>query len=851
MNSAQADPKAIFLEALECDGPDAVRRHLDQACGADVGLRSRVEELLRAHQDAGRFLGGAESPPAAEQPGTIIGPYKLLEQIGEGGMGLVFMAEQTQPIRRKVALKILKPGMDTRQVVARFEAERQALALMDHPNIAKILDAGAIGVRGWGLGVSERQEPDSSALTPNPQPLTPTEGRPYFVMELVKGVPITEFCDQHRLNPRQRLDVFVQVCHAVQHAHQKGIIHRDLKPTNVLVTLHDTVPVPKVIDFGIAKAVGQQLTEKTLFTHFAQMVGTPLYMSPEQAEMNGLDVDTRSDVYALGVLLYELLTGTTPFEAETLKKVGLDEMRRLIREEDPPRPSHRVSTLANEACSTVSDRRGVDGRRLPEMLRGELDWIVMKSLEKDRERRYESAGALAADVQRYLDDEPVEACPPTRAYRLRKFSRRNWRALVTAGIVAASLVTATSVSAWQAVIAREAQRQAELDRDRAAEAEALATAINDFLQRDLLSQVDPHFQIEHRYDPNLTVRQALDRAAARIGDRFPDKPLLEAAVRLTIGKAYRGVDQKQSLIHFERSAALRKTHLGADHPDTLTSQFFMARTYCGVGRTRDALDLLGRVLEQRRSVLGADDPTTLMTMGVLGETHFQAGQMDQAERMIQAAVDKMHRTLGPNHRYTANALHDLGCVYASQRRYTEAIQTLDTATKRLEIAYGRAYCDTIESLANLSRAYDSAGMLEDAERVWVERSNRMTQKDPNDSYLAELRLRLGCKLLDQGNATQAERPLKQALQFYEKFQPNEVMRHHGTCLLGEVYLHQGKYAAAEVALLKGYEGMARRKASSQEDALRLSRASGAIIRLYEATNEPEKARRWREDKQGK
>ncbi len=299
-------------------------------------------------------------------------------------MGLVFMAEQTQPVRRRVALKVIKPGMDTQHVIARFEAERQALALMDHPNIAHVFDGG-----------------------------TTPSGRPYFVMELVRGVPITEFCDQHRLTTRQRLGLFVTVCQAVQHAHQKGIIHRDLKPSNVLVTLHDAVAVPKIIDFGIAKATTQQLTQQTLFTHFSQMIGTRLYMSPEQAEMNGLDVDTRSDVYALGVLLYELLTGTTPFESRTLKTVGLDELRRMIREEEPQMPSQRLGTVPVEICSTVSEQRGVDGRRLGQVLRGELDWIVMKALEKDRNRRYESASAFAAEVQRYLDDEPVTACPPS------------------------------------------------------------------------------------------------------------------------------------------------------------------------------------------------------------------------------------------------------------------------------------------------------------------------------------------------------------------------------------------------------------------------------------------------------
>ena len=380
-------------------------------------MRCEVESLLRAHEPEGDFL---ESPAVAvtvdrliaERPGSIIGPYKLLQQIGEGGFCVVYMAEQERPVRRTVALKIIKAGMDTREVIARFEAERQALALMDHPNIAKVLDAGAT-----------------------------ESGRPYFVMELVKGVPITEFCDRNHMPAKDRLKLFIDVCHAIQHAHHKGVIHRDIKPTNVLVTLHDGVPVVKVIDFGVAKATAQKLTERTLFTAFGQMVGTPAYMSPEQAEMSGLDIDTRSDIYSLGVLLYELLTGTTPLEAKRLRSAGYAEMQRMIREEEPPRPSTRLSSLGQSA-TVLAGNRGTDPRQLARLLSGDLDWIVMKALEKDRNRRYGTPGNFAEDVERYLADDLVQARPPSSWYRLRKLARRNKRALMTATLAGVILLVA-------------------------------------------------------------------------------------------------------------------------------------------------------------------------------------------------------------------------------------------------------------------------------------------------------------------------------------------------------------------------------------------------------------------------
>lgn len=446
-------PKDLFLKALDLPSPPERAAFLAQECGSDEPLRRQIEAMLQAHATPDSFLekpavevGATVDGPVGQEvdaltepstgPGTRVGPYKLLQQIGEGGMGVVFMAEQQEPIRRMVALKIIKPGMDSAQVLARFEAERQALALMDHPNIARVLDAG-----------------------------TTTEGRPFFVMELVKGVPITKYCDERRLTPRQRLELFMPICQAVQHAHQKGIIHRDLKPSNVLIALYDGNPVPKVIDFGVAKATGQQLTERTLFTGFGAIVGTLEYMSPEQAELNQIDIDTRSDIYSLGVLLYELLTGSTPIDRKRLKDGALLEVLRMIREEEPPKPSTRLST--SDTLPALSEQRQTEPAKLTQMLRGDIDWIVMKALEKDRIRRYETANGLAHDIERFLQDEPILARPPSTTYRLGKFARKHRALLGSAAAILLLLVVGITVSTILAIQASRAEQDAKIQRDQA------------------------------------------------------------------------------------------------------------------------------------------------------------------------------------------------------------------------------------------------------------------------------------------------------------------------------------------------------------------------------------------------
>jgi serine/threonine protein kinase len=716
--------RAIAPEELCRDCPDLFE-----------DVRQRVEDLL-----AWRPLLD-DSPPTpddalptagycapAETEGACIGPYKLMRLLGEGGMGTVWLAHQVEPIRRDVALKFIKSGIDSAQVFARFEQEREALALMDHPNIAKVLDAGTVAGAGGPPWAPDSEEEDTGPALPTTHRPLATTARPYFVLEYVKGVPITTYCDQERLTARERLELFIPVCQAVQHAHQKGIIHRDLKPSNVLVTLYDHKPVPKVIDFGVAKATARPLTQETVFTELGQIIGTLEYMAPEQAELSNIDIDTRADIYSLGVMLYELLTGSPPFTRKQLRSATFSEMLRLIREVNPPRPSTRLSASAE--LSTIAARRRSEPRRLTRQVYADLDWVVMKCLEKERSRRYESAAALATDLRRYLNVEPVLAGPPSAAYRMRKLLRRHRAVALAASLALFTLVMGILGTSWGWVTATQARnaeaaqrKEAEAQQERAAQAEQRARtdearartsegeakAVLGFFQDKVLAAARPKGQ-SGGLGREATIASAIAAAESQIEKAFADQPLVEAAIRDTLGNTYIYLGQPQQAVHqLEKARTLRQTCLGPDDPDTLDSISNLAYACYHAGQTDEAIALYEDALKRTRACLGPNHPVTLNVTAGLGLTYRAVSRLADAVPLLEEALKRQKDAQGADDPATLDSADNLARVYIQIGRSGDAVEILEPVVELMKKRLGADHHDTLLATANLGAAYRETG----------------------------------------------------------------------------------------------------------------------------------------------
>jgi len=892
----------LFQQALGL--PDDQRADfLDQQCGSDQGLRERLETLLR-HDGAAEtgFLAGRGEGAATdtllplEGPGASIGPYKLRTRIGAGGFGEVYLAEQTEPVRRNVALKLIKPGMDTRQVIARFEAERQALAMMDHPNIAKVFEAGAT-----------------------------QRGRPYFVMEHVPGVPITEYCDAERLDTGERLHLLIQVCDAVQHAHQKGIIHRDLKPSNLLVELVDARPIPKIIDFGIAKATGPTLTERTLFTEPGQLIGTPEYMSPEQAEMSGIGVDSRTDIYSLGVVLYELLTGLPPFDPQTLRGKGVGEIRRIIREVDPPAPSTRVSTFRprqpesepeaqapgpsrsvegplagarapeQPSVQDIARNRRTDPRTLRRALKDDLDWITMKAMEKERARRYASASEFAADLRHHLNHQPVLAGPPSAAYRMSKFVRRHRTGVAAAVVIALVLLSATGVSIGFALSEADQRRIAEHATGRAQENLALAeqradeaTEARDNLQTvvdfqsSLLGDIDAELMglgifadlrdgireslaaegatpeeigaAITSFNASLNRVNATDlalevvdehvlvRAVETIEQDFADQPVVEAALRQTVGNTYLELGlYPQAMPQMERALALRREVLGDDDPETLKSIDNMGGLFLQMGRLAEAEPYGREALDGMRRVLGDDHPDTLASINNMGGLLKLMGKLTEAEPYHREALEGRRRVLGDDHSETLESLNNMGGLLHAMGELQRAEPYYRDALLHNRRVLGNDHRHTLASISNMGALLHSMGKLDEAETYHREalEGSRRVLGDDHPNTLGSI-VNMGYLLQSMGRLREAQPYLREALEGCRRVlgddHPNTLITINQMALLLD---SMGNVTEAESYYLEALAGSRRVQGDDHPNTLVMIANVGSLLRAMGRLQEAE------------
>lgn len=847
----------------------------------------KLDRLLRFGLEAPKAKGDAPAKVSVdmllEGVGTWVDQYKLVEVLGEGGMGIVYLAQQDKPVTREVALKVIKPGMDSKRVMARFEAEEQALALMEHPHVARVYDAGLTG-----------------------------SGRPYFVMEYVKGIPITKYCDKHKLTVEERLRLFLLVCDAVQHAHQKGIIHRDLKPSNILVSMEGKEAIPKVIDFGVARAVSQQLTERTLYTEQGQLIGTPEYMSPEQADLNSQDIDTRTDIYSLGVVLYELLAGVPPFDPQTFQTAGLEHMRRVISREEPKTPSTRLIKSSVDESTESARRRSMSIRALQRRLHGDLDWITLKAMDKDRTRRYGSAGELAADIQRHLGHEAVLAGPPSTIYKIKKFARRNSALVTGATAVIAVLIVGVVVSAMFAVKADLARIEAQ--------------AGADFLNDGVLALIDPF----RTPDEEFGRRSLIDTMSENLEEKFTGPPLAEARIRRTLGAAYWSIGgYKLAAPHYEQAIAISQDHLGPEHPTTLACMRGLGFVYVSQSRFREAEQLFEKALEGTHRVPGEEDMETARSMWSLAVVYWYQGRYEKAEPLLDKALEISMRQVGQKdlrtvsvmcqmafvywsqgrykeaeqlssqalainlkeerfqHGWTLDLKLQLGFIYWSQGRYEQAEQYIREALEGRRSVFGNEFVNTQMAMYGMGLVYNSQGRYEEAESLFNEALKTAQQVFDNKPHLvvAYALHRLGTGYLSQERYEEAEPKLENALKtmssFLDKDHPwtldiisdigvlrtkqqrydeaesllrealdgrqRKLGNDHPDYFeskheLGLLYMAQSQYAEAEPLLQEAFHG---RKTKLRPEHPHTLDSLKQLIQLYEAWGKPDKANAWR------